>query len=208
MPVVRLRPLPIHAGTNPAWSQGRHDRAGGSGRRPESEDTTGDSKVRPPRLDGEATLSGATLPLHVHKLPYGPSSPTTGPARPTSKLTDQCVQLLVRTATWWSRPPLLASGIINNFTVLDPTAWSSRLGCPFLCPGSKVSSCEGTPGPSLGPPAGAYTTAVDDRRLPPVHWGSAGAEHPEGGLLGGFCLNKQAPRQKKDSTKSNLEFRV
>jgi hypothetical protein len=44
-------------------------------------------------------LSGATLPLHVHKLPNGPSSPTTGPARPTGKLTDQCVQLLVRTAT-------------------------------------------------------------------------------------------------------------
>jgi hypothetical protein len=68
---------------------------------------------------------------------------------------------------------------------------------PFLCPGSKVSSCEGTPGPSLGPPAGAHTTAVGDRRLPPVHWGSAGAEHPEGGLLDGFCLNKQAPRPKK-----------
>jgi hypothetical protein len=45
-------------------------------------------------------------------------------------------------------------------------------------------------------------TAVDDRRLPPVHCGSAGAEHPEGGLLDGFCLNKQAPRQKKKSRKT------
>jgi hypothetical protein len=30
-----------------------------------------------------------------------------------------------------------------------------------------------------------------------VHRGSAGAEHPEGGLLDGLCLNKQAPRQTK-----------
>jgi hypothetical protein len=30
-----------------------------------------------------------------------------------------------------------------------------------------------------------------------VRCGSAGAEHLEGGLLDGFCLNKQAPRQKK-----------
>jgi hypothetical protein len=85
---------------------------------------------------------------------------------------------------------------------------------PFLCPGSKVSSCEGTPGPSLGgqvgPPAGAYTTAVDDRRLPPAHWGSAGAEHPEGGLLDGFCLidNKQAPRKRKKKRRHCHSFRT
>jgi hypothetical protein len=52
----------------------------------------------------------------------------------------------------------------------------------------------------LGPPAGAHTTAVDGRKLPPVRRGSAGAEHPEGGLLDGFCLNKQAPRSKKNAT--------
>jgi hypothetical protein len=61
--------------------------------------------------------------------------------------TDLQVRLLVRMATWcWSRPPLLASGI-NNFTV-HSAAGPSRLGCPFLCPGSKVSSREGTPGSS------------------------------------------------------------
>jgi hypothetical protein len=44
----------------------------------------------------------------------------------------------------------------------------------------------------------AHTTAVDDRGLPPVRRGSAGAEHPEGGLLtASLCLNKQAPRPKK-----------
>jgi hypothetical protein len=69
----------------------------------------------------------------IHKLPYGPSSPTTGcwldqrPACPTNKPKDQCVQLRVRTATWWSRPPLLASGI-NNFAVLDPTVWLQGAG--------------------------------------------------------------------------------
>jgi hypothetical protein len=30
-------------------------------------------------------------------------------------------------------------------------------------------------------------------------WGSAGAEHPEGGLLDGFCLNKQAPGKKMET---------
>jgi hypothetical protein len=41
-----------------------------------------------------------------------------------------------------------------------------------------------------------------------VHWGSAGAEHPEGGLLDGFCLNKQAPRQKKQKTYQFFAIKV
>jgi hypothetical protein len=55
-----------------------------------------------------------------------------------------------------------------------PARWSYRVRdrrlhlvlyrCPFLCLGSKISSCEGTPGPSLGPPAGAYTTDDSSRR--------------------------------------------
>jgi hypothetical protein len=49
-------------------------------------------------------------------------------------------------------------------------------------------------GESLGRPAGAHTTAVDDRRLPPVRRGGAGPEHPEGAFLDGFCLNKPEGR--------------
>jgi hypothetical protein len=78
--------------------------------------------------------------------------------------TDLQFRLLVRMATWWSRPPLLASGI-NNFTV-HSAAGPSRLGCPFLCPGGArflvergLLAAPGT-GPSLGPPAGAHTTAA------------------------------------------------
>jgi hypothetical protein len=41
-----------------------------------------------------------------------------------------------------------------------------------------------------------------------VHWGSAGAEHPEGGLLDGFCLNKQAPRQKKKKKKEAAQIQL
>jgi hypothetical protein len=77
-----------------------------------------------------------------------------------------------RVAGWVSKTQMFTS---LNF--LAQKKKLSQLGCPFLCPGSKASSCEGTPGPSLGPPAGAHTTAVDDRRLPPVRRGSAGADH-------------------------------
>jgi hypothetical protein len=86
---------------------------------------------------------------------------------------------------------------------MQRTQWTSGAGSlsfdgparmPLPVPGSKVSSYEGTHDSSRRQEA---TTGW------PVCRGSAGAEHPGGGLLGGFSLDGQAPRPKTKGHPTN-----
>jgi hypothetical protein len=104
---------------------------------------------------------------------------------------DQCVQLLVWTATWWRRPPLLASG----FTVLGPTAWPSRhdpagSDAPSCVQGARLRVVRGLLDPRLALLGGGHMRlqSTIDKQAPP------GAQAKKSGCrMCAWAQTKKAP---------------